>query len=365
MSGWKFPQVRLAVFFVAIGLMLGACGGSDDAAATTTSATEPSELSFETTTTTARPTTTETEPTTTETTVDPALIAPLTGLAVAPDVDLARPALVVKIDNHPTARPQSGLDQADIVFDLRAESITRFTAVFHSQVPSPVGPVRSSRTSDFDLLSGFDNPLYGSSGGNDYVMTALRSIETIEVTNQTRLEYFRNESRPAPHNLYVNAGDLFSLAPDDATAPSPWFQYRSADEPLPATATPSTGDVEVSFADGPRTGFSWDEGAEGWARTQNGEPHLTDDGTQLAPKNVVIMTTTYGVSAADAISPELNSTGTGELLVLTDGHQIAGTWTRSTASDKPVLVDTNGDAITLTPGQTWVLYPEAGQVSTS
>ncbi|MEL6984491.1 MAG: DUF3048 domain-containing protein, partial [Actinomycetota bacterium] len=155
-------------------------------------------------------------------------IAPYTGLPTDPEV-LDRSALVVKVDNHPRARPQTGLDQADIVFDLRAEGVTRFAAVFHSQIPDPVGPVRSSRTSDFDLLRGLDNPLYASSGANDYVASGLRSLPIVELTNRTRGEYFRDFGRPAPHNLYVNGTDLYALAPDDLPEPQPWFPYRTVD----------------------------------------------------------------------------------------------------------------------------------------
>lgn len=349
---------RVGALLVVLALVAAACGGSGDAAADTTTTTA-STTTAPTTTTTA-PTTTTTEATTT--TVDPALIAPLTGLAVADAADLARPALVVKIDNHPNARPQTGLDQADIVFDLRAEGVTRFTAVFHSRIPDPVGPVRSSRTSDFDLLWGFNNPLYASSGGNDNVMSALRGVDAIAVTNATRLEYFRNSSRPAPHNLYVNASDLYALAPDDAGPPFPWFDYRAADQELPTTAAPFDGELSVAFRDGPPAGFTWDADTGTWPRTQSGQPHLTAEGVQLAPHNVVVMVTTYVRSPADASSPELVSTGSGELVVLTDGHRIDGTWERAAPTDRPILLDGAGDPIVLTPGQTWVLYPEAGQI---
>lgn len=354
----RFPRIVASV--AAFALLSGACsGGSDEVAAAPESTTT---TSIATTTTTAPPTTTTTEATTT--TVDPALIAPLTGAAVDPDVDLDRPALALKIDNHPNARPQTGLDQADIVFDLRAESVTRFTAVFHSRIPDPAGPVRSSRTSDFDLLSGLDNPLYGSSGGNAYVMSALRSIEAIPVTNQTRREYFRQSDRPPPHNLYVNASDLYALAPDETTQPQPWFAYRPADEPLPVSAVAAEGEATVAFRGGPTAGFTWDPDVPGWRRSQNGAPHNTVDGRQLAPQNVVIMVTSYVTSPADPVSPELVSTGSGELIVLTDGHVIEGTWERASASDKPTLLDSDGQPIALVPGQTWVLYPEAGQVDT-
>ncbi len=290
-------------------------------------------------------------------------VHPLTGLPAPSAAEAARPVLMVKIDNHPRARPQTGLDRADIVFDLRAEGITRFAAVFQSEIPDPVGPVRSSRTSDFDLLRGFDRPLYASSGGNAYVAAGLRSLPIVSLTNLTRREYFRDTSRPAPHNLYVNASDLYALAPEDIPAPEPWFTYRRVDAPLPDTATAVAGPVGVSFRGSPVVAHTWSSTVGGWLRTQDQNPHTTAEGDQLAPENVVIMITDYSTSPADAISPEVRSTGDGPMVALTDGHAIAGRWSRPTAQDRLELTDDNGDTIALTPGRTWVLMPEPGQVS--
>lgn len=287
--------------------------------------------------------------------------SPLTGLPTD-RAGALRSALMIKVDNHPRARPQTGLEKADIVFDLRAEGITRFAAVFQSQIPDPVGPVRSSRTSDFDLLRGFDTPIYGSSGGNDHVTNGLRNLPIVELTNRTRNEYFRDFSRPAPHNLYVNGSDLYDLAPDDLPSPRPWFEYRLPGEELLRTARPAVGPVTVSFTGSPVVTHEWDEGLGGWLRTQDGTPHTTVDGDQLAPENVVIFVTDYRTSPADPISPEVRSTGGGPLVVLTGGNIVRGTWERVTAEDKPVLSDEDGALIRLSPGRTWVLMPEEGQV---
>ena len=280
------------------------------------------------------------------------------------DAALARPALVVKVDNHPRARPQTGLDEADMVFDVRAEGVTRFAAVFHSVTPEPVGPVRSSRTSDFDLLTGLDNPLYASSGGNAYVARNLRTLPIVELTNLTRTEYFRDFSRPAPHNLYVNGSDLYDLAPPDLPAPQPWFQYRYGEsDDLPANAVAITGPVVIAYPGSPTVTHTWDPSVEGWLRTQDANPHTTAGGDQLAPENVVIMVTDYSTSPADAISPEVRSTGSGPVVVLSNGWAVAGTWERPEAEDKPTLLDGDGNTIALAPGRTWILMPENGQVS--
>ncbi len=352
---------RLAALVLAVSLIAAACSGGDDAEATddeTTTTTTTEAVAADTTTTS----TTVDDTTTTA----PPLVgdgAPLTGLPM--EVPLDFPALAVKIDNHPDSRPQTGLDLADIVFEARVEGITRFLAVFHSQQPSPVGPVRSSRTSDFDLLVGLDTPLYASSGGNDFVAAELRRLPILSVTAMSRTEYFRDGSRPAPHNLFTNTPDLFGLAPADATRPQPWFQYRAPGAELPASASPTSEAVTISYRSGPLVTHTWDAALGGWARTQDGRPHTNLTGEQLAPENVVIMVADYVTSAADARSPELVSVGSGQLFVLTDGHVIEGTWSRAAADAKPELVDNSGTPIALTPGRTWVLYPESGNVRLS
>lgn len=343
---------------VALATLVAACGGGDDTAASTSA---PAPASPSTTAATVA-TTTSTAPTTV-TTAPQGPVAPLTGLPVAGDVDLSRPALVLKIDNHPDARPQTGIELADIVFDIRAEGVTRFFAVFHSETPNPAGPVRSSRTSDFDLLRGFDHPLYGSSGGNDYVMQAVKDLPVQAVTNYTRKEYFRDSKRPAPHNLMIDANKLWALAGDQVQTPKPWFAYRLPTEALPAGAVAAPGPVTITFTGTPVVGYTWDETAQGWKRTQDGAPHTVTAGGQLAPANVVVMETTYKTSPADPKSPEVVSVGTGKAIVLTAGHIITGTWSRPAATDKPTLVDDSGAPIALTPGRTWVEMPQAGQTS--
>lgn len=347
--------------------LVGCGGGSDDEGSApdgvVTTDTVPAVPTPDPTATTPPPTTTTTTttgPTEILAAVDDGPLAPLTGAPVPEGTDLDRPALAVKIDNHRLARPQTGLDQADLVFDLRAEGITRFMAVFHSHQPDTVGPVRSSRTSDFDLLRGLDHPIYASSGGNANVMAGVAALPVHALTNHTRREYFRQSGRPAPHNLFVHPADLAALVSAER-APEPWFRYRVADQDLSPRAEEATS-ATVNFTDSPTVDLVWSPEREGWLRSQDGNPHLTSDGDQLAPPNVVIMVTTYGVSSADANSPEVRSVGTGPVVVLTDGYVVTGTWHRATANDKPLLVDGDGVEIALTPGQAWVMYPEKGQV---
>lgn len=348
MSSARFFSVLLCLAGIA-----AACTTTDSSV--TTTSTEPEQP---TTIATAVETTVAAVTTSTE----PPPVAPLTGLTYGDPGVETRPALMVKIDNHPKARPQTGLDLADIVIEMRAEGVTRFAAIYQSTVPDPVGPVRSSRTSDFDLLRGFDRPLYSSSGGNDFVMRGLANLPITAVTATSHTDYFRDRSRAAPHNLYTNTSELFALAPPTAEPPSPWFSYRSEGEALPSGARSVSGAITIAYPGGPIITHAWDPTVEGWLRTQDGRPHTTRAGDQLAPANVVIMLTRYVTSAADSTSPELVSVGEGEVIVLTDGHVITGRWTRPAAEVAPLITDSDGTVIKLTPGQTWLLYPQSGNV---
>lgn len=297
-------------------------------------------------------------------------VAPLTGLRPANGATADRAALAVKIDNldtlGETALPQSGLATADIVIEEIVEGdITRLVAIFQSQNPGRVGPVRSARTTDVKILPQLGRPLLAWSGGNDGVVAAVRdSPSIIDVGFDAMPEaYERDGSRRAPHNLYVDADALW---PDDGSAPPPpLFSYRSDEDPVGASAEPSEG-VDLSWGNGPATSpvsWRWDPELELFARTQSGRPHADADDTRYVAQNVVVLVTPYGQSPADARSPEALTVGRGEAFVFTDGKVVHGLWDRPDEDQPATLTDDAGTEIPLTPGQTWIELPRDGGVS--
>jgi len=279
---------------------------------------------------------------------------PLTGL----DGAASRPALAVKIDNHPDARPQSGLNQADLVYEELVEGgITRFIAVFHSSDADVVGPIRSGRTSDLDVLANLNKALFASSGGNANVLDALESANLVSVIENYQADaYYRDDSGYAPHNLYSSTDALYAVNPGGAGTPPRLFLYRGVGEPT-AIGRPVTGFAVRIGND--TVDYTWN--GTGW---QRGTASTTDaDGVALAPENVVVQFVDYGVSSADERSPEVRITGSGEAWVFTDGRLIEGAWQRDTTADVTFLTDAQGNEIALTPGRTWVLLPEPGRAS--
>jgi hypothetical protein len=311
--------------------------------------------------TTTTVSTTTTAPTTT-TTAAPPPTAPLTGLTGVTPARRERPAVMVKIDNAPQARPQSGLVQADIVFEERVEGNTsRFAAVFHSRDALQIGPVRSTRSTDMGFLPLFGRMLFASSGGSAPIIGQLHERDVIDVGhNAGGPGFYRAGDRPAPHNLFTGLRELYLRTAERPAAPKQVFRYRSAGEQLPDTAKPAKG-VALSFGGGEIVRFVWDPPSKQWHRYHGPAHHLDKAGVPIAPANVVVMEMQYEFSRTTGNSqPHGVSTGSGRALVYTAGHVIGGRWIRPTVGDRLLLLDSKGREIELTPGQTFVETPPPG-----
>jgi len=326
-------------------------GGSSSDSSTTT------ESSVARTTTIPSTTVAETAP---PTTAAPAPVYPLTGLPVTDEAVAARPAMVVKIDNNSGARPQSGLNSADIVFEEIVESGTRFAAVFHSQGSDPVGPIRSGRTQDIDLLGSFNRPLFVWSGGNNGVTKAVAASDLVDLSAQHNAVYsgggfFRNKVHSAPHNLYAQTSMLWTLAPPDAGPPAQQFLYLAAGE---VAAGEAASGVDLKM-DGSAVGWRYDPATGLYLRMAGTKPHDDAVSGQVNSSNVIVMVVTYQPSPVDRNSPEAQTIGAGEVLVFTGGVAIRGTWTRADRLLPTVLTDADGQVIALTPGRTWIELAKA------
>jgi hypothetical protein len=345
-------------------VLAAACGGggSDDAADTsvpvvTTTASTATTAPVETPTTVAAPACTS--------------LAPLTGLCATDPASATRPALVVKIDNQRPALPQTGLNEADVVYEELVEGISRFAAVFQSQTAAavgdsaPVGPIRSARTSDIDIIAALGKPLFAWSGGNSVVTSAVRNARVNDVGFSFKSReggYYRDKGRAAPHNLYANSKSLFLQAKADQAPPAPLFSYRDAATQPPADARAVAG-VTLKFS-GLRARWDWNATTSTWVRSQSysGTPTPQSDvaGNQLFAANVVVLFTPYGKSKADPKSPEARTVGKGSAWVFTAGKVIEGCWTRPNRDQGAVVTLCGATTpIQLTPGRTWIELPES------
>ena len=309
---------------------------------------------------TAPPTPTPTYVSTYETPA-PIVYAPLTGLAVDDPASLARPSLAAKIDNHPSARPQVGLETTDLVFEELVEGgLTRYVAVWHSSIPAEMGPVRSIRPMDPDIVS----PLGGIiaySGGQERFVALMRATEVhnaIHGQRNTDPFMFRGKNAPAPHNVLVKAQELVASLP--SLAP-PQQHFSFADSAANSTASregQTVAGIDLRFGSSSSPAWRWDAGSERWLRTQSGAVDLDATGAQLSAVNVVVVrvpvTTGLGVSKTELI-------GSGEAWVLSGGKAVHAAWSKSDRSSVIRLVDDTGAVVRLAPGNSWIeLVPNAG-----
>lgn len=272
----------------------------------------------------------------------------LTGVIDAAVVN--NPAIAVKIPNNNAARNQQGLERADVVFEeIVNDNLTRFLAVFHSDLPSHVGPVRSSRTQDIDLISAFSMPVFLHSGANNTVTEQLATAEAaglfVDGSYLSTSGYWRGTDRPAPHNLYVSVSDMNDrLGAQANSAVSPVFSYT--DNP-----TGLEGNRVEFDMDSVRVDWTWEDGT--YVRRQDGPIHTTKDGIVTAD-NIVVMAVDYGI---DPLTPVAQTVGSGDVVVFRNGTRVHGTWSRDAATDPFEFRSESGQVIELARGNTWVEMP--------
>jgi len=313
-----------------------------------------------TTTPSTLPTTMAPTTTTTSTTAAPVGIYPLTGLPAASSAELMRPALSIKIDNAADARPQSGLDAADIVTEEVVEGgLTRFLATYQSQDAASVGPIRSARPVDTDLLTELGGGLFAYSGGAAGVVDQIRARSgAILLTPEAgSLTFHRVASRRAPANLYSSTALLYAAgaarAPD-LGPPPPLFAYS----PSPTSAYGPGTSVSLSFSGSATATWSWNPLTNNYDRGQNGVPATELGGAPLTATDVVILSVaTVGSGDYDVLGHENPLSviiGSGPCWALRDGVLIRGTWHRVSPEVQMELLDSEGQTIDLQPGRTWL-----------
>jgi hypothetical protein len=337
--------------------VVAACSSGGDAEPTTTTARPTTTTTVPrttTTTTTTVPRTTTSTSTSTTTTLPAVVRMPLTGEPVSTEDEItARPALVVKIDNHPRARPQAGLNQADIVFEEIVEgTLTRFAAVYHSGDADPVGPIRSGRSQDVDMLGPLNGPVFAWSGGNAGVRSLIRNSDFINLDAGFTPGYYRRSGRGgAPHNLYSSTAALWANVPAESMhAPPAIFSYLRPEETFSGQAA-TVIDVPM---DGIRVRWEWDADEGLYRRLQNGSSHETEDAGQVVADNVVVMGVEYHRSAVDRNSPEAQTLGSGPVYVFAEGMLRVGVWIHLDRLDPYGLVAADDSIIDLPPGRTFV-----------
>jgi len=284
----------------------------------------------------------------------------LTGLPVDPSVN-KRPVTAIMIENSTSARPQSGLDQAGVVFEAIAEGgVTRFMAIYQDSQPDYIGPVRSARPYYVQWALGFD-AAYAHVGGSP---DALSDIQSWNVKDLNQFSnggaYQRITSRDAPHNVYTSIAQLNTIESAKGYTTSSYSGFlRKADNPS-KTPTASTINLHLS---GPvyDPSFTFNPSTNNYTRNEYGVVHteLSSAGTttNITPKVVIAMVTPLSQGALDstgAYYSEYNVIGSGQVYIFQDGTVTTGTWTKSSNTEQITFTDDHGQQIKLNTGQTWI-----------
>jgi hypothetical protein len=278
---------------------------------------------------------------------------------VVPD----RPALMVKIGNEPEgARPQSGLNEADIVFDTPAEGfVMRYIAVYQCNNSSSIGPTRSVRWVDYHMVARmFYDPILAFAGGiipNQQGVAAdhawLTGINLLDVSSSVA---WRISSREAPDNLYTSTAALYGQFTKLKSPPPPIFTYSA--KPV-SSATPASS-LAIDFSYGTDPVWQWNAQKGLWMHTYSGTPDMDAlTGQQVSTTNIVVQIVKY------TLGPHIESTGgTGDVqsemlgsgpgYILRNGTVVKVTWHRSDEIQPTTYTDAAGQKVSLAPGRTWV-----------
>ncbi|MGH2746560.1 MAG: DUF3048 domain-containing protein [Actinomycetota bacterium] len=278
---------------------------------------------------------------------------PLTGEEPAQGVDLARHAVAVKIENSPSARPQHGLEAADIVYEEVVEGgITRFMAIYHCSATRQAGPVRSARFDDPKIALPATR-IIAYSGANSIVEGELNKRNMIALEEDDSDAFYRVPPGVLQtHNLFIDVGRLRRAIEAKVRPPRPLFRYGPLQD-----GSKKARRVSINFTAANTIEYRWRNDA--WERYEAGVPFMLASGAQVAVPNLLIQEVEVNpsstiVDSAGNPSPDIRLMGTGRALLFRDGRVIRGTWRIKKEGRAPVFTARDGEEFVFAPGQTWV-----------
>jgi hypothetical protein len=266
---------------------------------------------------------------------------------------------------------------------MMVDGVTRFMEVFHSETPDRVGPVRSARSTDIDLFSNLNRPIFVWSGGNGGVTAEVHQAvtdglitEVVDNGERNGPLFYRDGTRrvDTEHTLFADLVQIRAQrTPPDPTTPKPIFTYRAAGADLTGGGAAPAAGISVTMTYFTNSSLSnksdwvWDAAGTCWKRFHQRpgtDPapiaHVDSNGAQVCPANVVVLFVPVGPDAAiDARTPKAETVGTGKGFVMSNGKAAAINWARPTPDAPWTFADDSGAPVSLTPGKTWVELADA------
>lgn len=336
--------MRLLAPLVLGALFLAACGGDEAAPVSSSPSPTPSSAS-------ASPSAT---PSALPTPSDgiPAGASPFSGLPGGE----GKPVLAIKIDNTRPAQPHAGLQSADLVYVTEVEwDLTRFIAIFNSSLPDAIGPVRSARISDLDILAPFGRIAFSNSGAQSKLLPVIAAANLYDVSAEKVYAAFTDDpGRPSPVDHMADPRALLAAAPDAELARDIGFVF-SQDPPAGgtpvSTVTATWPSSEVSF--------TWDEEAGDFIVGLNGEESRSTEGGPQRAATVVIQSVEQSDSGYGdrygGRTPLIQTVGEGAAIVLRDGRMWSVTWERPSVGEGTRFLLPDGSPMPFAIGQEWVV----------
>lgn len=284
----------------------------------------------------------------------PTYYSPLTGEKVADQAATTKPATAIMLENSPDARPQSGLKDAEIVFEAVAEGgITRFLAVYQQKQPELIGPVRSLRMYYVDWLTPFDASV-AHIGGSKAALDLVRGGGYRDIDQFFNAGYYwRATDRAAPHNVYTSFSKLNELnATKGYTSSDPKAFERADDEKEPPQDATQVS-LGISSALYNST-YAYDPTTKTYARSQAGAPHLDREAGQISARVVVALRVNMQRVFEDGYRESITTIGTGEAMVFQNGHANKVTWHKESRDAQLHFTDAAGAPFKLARGTTWI-----------
>lgn len=284
---------------------------------------------------------------------------PFTGLEPRNEARLDRPAVALKVENAAVARPLSGLEDAELVYEELVEGgETRFMAFYHCKETRKAGPIRSARLVDPAILMP-KTRILGYSGANATVISALDeagvvSVREDEAAPSGAMQRVERPGISSEHTLYANSSAIRKLARRDSQDPPPEDLFSFGD--LPEGSKKATT-IILNFGGASTITYEWS--GEAWERLQDGEPFVAETGAQIAPTNVLVEV--HKVRASEVVdvtgtpSPEIvDETGSGRAVLFRDGRALVGKWRRDSLEDFTTFELKDGSEMIFAPGSIWI-----------
>ena len=269
------------------------------------------------------------------------------------------PILAVKLDDTSAARPQIGLEDADVVYIEQVEGgLTRLVAIFSSAIPTNIGPIRSARISDIDILTQYGKVIFAYSGAQRAMLTVIANSNLWDygAQRQSPIIYTRDANRSAPYDMVLRGDLLLEKAKGDARdiAVSKSVGWSFGDAPVGGVAIDS---VAIRW---PASKYeaAWSKAENRWLFSNGGVANFAASGKQLGATTFVIqiveMSDSIYRGSDGSYTPLSETVGTGTGYILRDGRSFKANWNRPTAESGTTWTLADGSGINFAPGSIWV-----------